>query len=259
MICLPPVVNPPTIPVKTYTSYKKSISFIDSIKDSKRKKILIGRSVKELPVYAYRYKRGKTSRRTLITGNIHGVEQGLQSAVLSFIWKLQHSSCFEGDFVIVPVVNPDGKNRSWRTNFNRKDLNRDFAKQKFTQPESKAIRKLILKYRPTHFIDIHMRGNVLLTPRNNKSKKSKALCLRLKKELNKKRGLYFWTRNGRPKGMMINYTNSLGIASCLIELGRNWPKKKTEPLIWRRKLQKKYTNAVANALFNIVVRKGRKD
>lgn len=253
------MINPPIIPPKIYTSYQKSIKFIDSIKDRRRRKFRIGLTVKKLPLYAYRYKQGKVARRTLIVGNVHGVEQGLQSAVLSFIWKLQHSSCFKGDFVIVPIMNPDGKNRSWRSNFNRKDLNRDFKKGGFTQPESKAIRNLILKYKPTHFIDIHMRGNVLLTPRNNKSKKSKALCLRLKKELNKKKGLYFWTRNGRPKGMMINYTNKLGIASCLIELGRNWPKRKTEPLIWRRKLQKKYTNAVANALFNIVTRKGKSD
>lgn len=59
------------------------------------------------------------------------------------------------NFTIIPVSNPDGVNEgAWRHNLGDVDLNRDW--EKFSQPESRALRDVFTKViRPGLFLDFH--------------------------------------------------------------------------------------------------------
>lgn len=60
-------------------------------------------------------------------------------------------------FILIPTENPDGREMNTRCNGNGLDLNRDTLYQ--TQPETKAISKLITEWNPAAFVELHGYNN----------------------------------------------------------------------------------------------------
>ena len=57
------------------------------------------------------------------------------------------------DLILIPMMNPDGADSGERRNANKMDLNRDHAA--LTQPETIALHKLFLKWKPEITLDVH--------------------------------------------------------------------------------------------------------
>lgn len=60
-------------------------------------------------------------------------------------------------FILVPTENPDGREMNTRCNGNGFDLNRDTLYQ--TQPETKAVARLIAQWNPAAFVEFHGYNN----------------------------------------------------------------------------------------------------
>ena len=113
---------------------------------------------------------GTSEETVLILGAIHGNEP--QSAVLVkalqeyFDENPQLTVLTYRRVVVLPVANPDGLAAGTRANANGVDLNRNFSaanrinSAKFgfialSEPESKAVKKLIDKYKPFRIVSVH--------------------------------------------------------------------------------------------------------
>ncbi len=111
---------------------------------------------------------GTSGQTVLILGAIHGDEpasailvQQLQNYLLSLPSPLD-SVCV----VVLPIANPDGLAAATRANANGVDLNRNFPTsnridcaqfgfQALSEPESRAIMRLIDQYKPSRIVSVH--------------------------------------------------------------------------------------------------------
>lgn len=104
----------------------------------------------------------------MIIGTIHGNENAGTPIARNLIGYLKkHDEILAGrKIVILPMVNPDGYYRNQRYNANGVDLNRNFVAfnrinnkvngpHGLSEPESKVIQDLIIKYRPDRIITFH--------------------------------------------------------------------------------------------------------
>lgn len=116
---------------------------------------------------------GKGENVTLIMGGFHGNERLGAKLVYTFAKYLYDEKMTFGNekIVIVPVVNPDGLLLGTRYNKNGIDLNRNFPTKNWeptdgpgnnhsercaaSEPETKAVMKLLEKYNPKRIISIH--------------------------------------------------------------------------------------------------------
>ena len=126
----------------------------DTIQLSEVNTEVIGHSVEGRPIFLVHKGSGP---RVLITAGHHGNEKIATHMVWHVLPKLKG---FE--FLIIPVVNPDGFAAHRRTNTNGVDLNRnyDFEWEKgyeangsigsmpFSEPETKAVQYIIEHYKP---------------------------------------------------------------------------------------------------------------
>lgn len=135
------------------------------------KKILLGHSIDDRPIWAVRI--GNGSNRTLILGGMHGDEPDgtkLVERLRHFLVSVPrlHSG---KEVLLVPRVNPDGLAKGTRVNADGVDINRNFPTQDWqplarrqryapgpkpdSEPETNVILRLISRFRPCKIITVH--------------------------------------------------------------------------------------------------------
>jgi protein MpaA len=128
---------------------------------------VVGRSLEGRPIHCQAFGEGDDVLWILAT--IHGNEAAGTPLVAKFVeWLQKHPQELEGrQVVIVPVANPDGFAANARHNKNDVDLNRNFpagnfdAEQKvhgptpLSEPESRALMRVLMQYFPDRVISIH--------------------------------------------------------------------------------------------------------
>ena len=115
---------------------------------------VIGRSVQDRAIYAYRIGNGKT--KILMWSQMHGNESTTTKALFDFFNFLNGEGkplLDDFTFLCLPMLNPDGSEVYTRENANGIDLNRD-ADQR-TQPESAALRKAFDDFKPDFCYNLH--------------------------------------------------------------------------------------------------------
>lgn len=129
---------------------------------------MIGRSVEGRPLRAWRIGNPRSHHRILVVGCIHGAECA-GTAVTQRLVNLARPITF--DLWVVQYLNPDGYAAGTRQNAHGVDLNRNFGAmwkpigrpgspqysgpRPFSEPESQAVRALILRWRPAITIWFH--------------------------------------------------------------------------------------------------------
>jgi N-acetylmuramoyl-L-alanine amidase/Zinc carboxypeptidase len=140
--------------------------------------VVLGHSVQGRAVQALRLGDGDSPRKALVVGVIHGDE----SAGLRVIRALRRRfGDLRGvDLWTVYTVNPDGLARGTRKNARGVDLNRNFSvgwsggvarssgyypgPRPFSEPESRLVRRLLLRLRPAVTIWYHQPWAAVLAP-----------------------------------------------------------------------------------------------
>jgi protein MpaA len=121
----------------------------------------IGHSVRGRAIRAYRVGRPDAKRNVLVVGETHGNERAGQAVARQLIRSTPPSGVL---WWVVPQLNPDGAVAGTRQNARGVDLNRNFGwkwrrldhrgglhwsgPRAFSEPESRAARRLILRIRP---------------------------------------------------------------------------------------------------------------
>lgn len=138
--------------------------------------ITIGSSVerREIDIFVRGDQSAPTT--TLVLGGMHGDEPKSVDLARRMISLLKQDSTLGQDiqWVILPVVNPDGFERRQRRNANRIDLNRNFPTKNWTrgtkrsrmfggeapasEPETKALIEIVERYQPDRIVTIHSIG-----------------------------------------------------------------------------------------------------
>ena len=126
------------------------------------KRVVIGRSVRDRPIVAYRLGTPRLARRVLVVGSIHGDE----GAGLEVTRRLVSRARIHGASLwVVPTLNPDGRRAATRHNAGGIDLNRNFPSEwkragfsgprALSEPETRAAFRLIRRLRPRVTIWFH--------------------------------------------------------------------------------------------------------
>ena len=140
--------------------------------------VVIGHSVNGRAITAYRLGDADSPRKALIVGNIHGDEpQGLR--VMRAI-RAKAAGIHGVDLWMIDTVNPDGLKAERRQNARGVDLNRNFGvrwrrtgpsgsryfagRRAFSEPETRAVRKLVLRLRPAITIWYHQPFGFVFPP-----------------------------------------------------------------------------------------------
>jgi murein peptide amidase A len=119
----------------------------------------IGHSVQGRPITMTRVGDPAATRKILVVGCIHGNEP----AGRGIVEDLEHATLAPGtQLLLVKDLNPDGFAHDTRTNAHGVDLNRNSSEHwagagahPWSEPETRAIRALILRERPTITIYYH--------------------------------------------------------------------------------------------------------
>ena len=137
----------------------------------------IGYSVKGRRIVLERF--GSGSRHVLIVGGIHGNEYGDSVAAKFAAYLRSHRSAIPTgtQIDIVAYANPDGRALKRRSNARKVDLNRNFPASNWTrkhargtlshgrsagsEPETKALMRLLTARRYVRVISLHSRGGVV--------------------------------------------------------------------------------------------------
>ena len=132
---------------------------------SRRRRILLGRSVEGRPIIAIETGNPSSSRKVLVVGCVHGNECA-GTAITERLLRLAPPT--HADLWIIPNLNPDGAARGTRGNAHGVDLNRNFpwhwrplhgtydsGPRPLSEPESRIAHNLILQLRPTLSIWFH--------------------------------------------------------------------------------------------------------
>jgi hypothetical protein len=133
---------------------------------------LIGHSLENRPlILHYTPHFAAAPGGTLFIGGVHGDERATTLVLLSFLDRFQRqeqvTSTEPPALGVVPMANPDGYLCNRRTNARGVDLNRNFetgwsaaseepsGKHPWSEPESRALRDLILCQRPQRIVTLH--------------------------------------------------------------------------------------------------------
>ena len=127
----------------------------------------IGRSVEGRDIVLHSTRPARTPGGTLLVAGIHGDERATVLLLESFVERALHEVEPGGNVRVVPLLNPDGFERNTRYNARGVDLNRN-CETKWTpfsheppgpapwsEPESRALRDLILTERPERIVCLH--------------------------------------------------------------------------------------------------------
>lgn len=132
-------------------------------------KVVIGHSVLGRRITAYRYGERDSPRKALVVGNIHGEEpQGIR---VTRTIRSMRAGIHGIDVWVIDTVNPDGLRARTRQNARGVDLNRNFDRKwrrnggpgaryyggpkPFSEPESRAVRDLVLRLKPAVTVWYH--------------------------------------------------------------------------------------------------------
>jgi murein endopeptidase len=127
------------------------------------KRVVIGRSVGDRPIMAYRLGTPRLARRVLVVGNIHGDEPAGLEVTRRLISRARAHGA---SLWVVPTLNPDGLAAGTRHNARGVDLNRNFpyewdatlgvsGARPLSEPEARAAVRLIRRLRPAVTIWFH--------------------------------------------------------------------------------------------------------
>jgi protein MpaA len=140
--------------------------------------VLLGHSVKGRAVKALRLGDPGSPRKALVVGSIHGDE----TAGLKVVRELRrrYAGIRGVDLWTIYTVNPDGVKRGTRRNAHGVDLNRNFSfrwhgevprssgyypgPRPFSEPESRLVKRLVLRLRPQISIWYHQPWGQVLAP-----------------------------------------------------------------------------------------------
>lgn len=142
-------------------------NFLEMIKNGDSEKF--GKSEEGRPIYAIKI--GEAPKCILSFAGIHGNEKVAITGVLRTL-KMLLSGKIDNvtervSYVAVPLLNPDGVERSQRKNAKGIDINRDFGKygpfkmfgSEFESSEARAARGIIEYYEPDLVIDHHQNNS----------------------------------------------------------------------------------------------------
>ena len=139
-------------------------------------RVVYGRSVRNRPLRAVGL--GTGTNVTLIFGGFHGNERsgpGVVDALYSYL-RQRPELWLNCKVVLVPVANPDGWQAGTRENAHRVDINRNFpgtwqgsaraaryspGPAAASEPETRAIIRLIARYSPAKVVSIHQPFHLL--------------------------------------------------------------------------------------------------
>jgi murein peptide amidase A len=138
---------------------------------------LVGHSVQGRRIVAYELGDATAARSVLVVGCIHGNE----CAGIAVVDRLRGLGPLEGvDLRLVPDANPDGRAAGTRGNARGVDLNRNFphrwrrlggafysGPRPASEPETRALMRLIRRVRPTVTIWFHQHLNMVVLTRGN--------------------------------------------------------------------------------------------
>jgi hypothetical protein len=116
-----------------------------------------GKSVQDKNIYSVQVGTGKT--KVLIWSQMHGNESTTTKGLFDFLNFLNSKDDFalkikhNYTLLCIPILNPDGAFVNTRVNANDVDLNRDAFE--VTQPESKLLRSLYVKFNPDYCYNLH--------------------------------------------------------------------------------------------------------
>jgi len=129
--------------------------------------VLLGRSVRGIPIVAFERGNPSSPRKVLVVGCIHGTE----CAGIAVVQLLARTQPRNADLWLVPNLNPDGYAAHTRQNAHGVDLNRNFGAmwapighrgslqwsgpRPFSEPETRIARRLILRLRPALTLWFH--------------------------------------------------------------------------------------------------------
>lgn len=140
--------------------------------------VVVGRSVRGRPIAARRIGDPASDRRALVIGAIHG-DEGAGRAIVRALAAAGPGAAARADTWLVSTVNPDGSKQGKRTNARGVDLNRNFPRawrpsargsgdyggpRPLSEPETRAVRALILRIRPRVTIWFHQPWGQVLAP-----------------------------------------------------------------------------------------------
>jgi murein peptide amidase A len=125
------------------------------------RKSVIGQTLEGRPIECIEL--GNGGETVLLIGSIHGSEQAGGRLLLAASEQLvaKPEALVGRHVLIVPIANPDGYAKGLRQNAHHVDLNRNFSdpaqpsSSACTEPESIALRDLILTAKPARIISIH--------------------------------------------------------------------------------------------------------
>jgi protein MpaA len=138
--------------------------------------IVIGHSVQGRPITARRIGDPTSPRKAIVVGAIHG-DEGAGRAIVRQLAADRGAA--RSDVWLISTVNPDGSRRATRGNAHAVDLNRNFSRgwraaapgrldyagpRPFSEPESRAVRRLVVRLRPRVVIWFHQPWGQVLAP-----------------------------------------------------------------------------------------------
>lgn len=150
----------------------------------------IGKSVEGRSIYAYYL--GTGSKKIIFYAAMHGSEYNTKYTLTNWIVELENNiKNIPNDktIIILPTLNPDGVNKNTRFNANGVDLNRNFdtstwasgtyfldkyyetggGSSPFSEPESRAIRDLILRELPYLTLSYHSAAGYVIPSNTSKA------------------------------------------------------------------------------------------
>jgi len=95
----------------------------------------------------------------MIFAQQHGDEPSGKEALLMLLHQMYRTSKFpypQLNLILLPMVNPDGNEKDQRRNAREVDLNRNHLI--LTEPETRILHQLFLKYQPHITLDVHEYG-----------------------------------------------------------------------------------------------------
>ena len=138
--------------------------------------VVIGHSAQGRPITARRVGDPSSERKAIVVGAIHGDEGAGRRVVRALAAS---GSGLSADVWLISTANPDGSARATRANARGVDLNRNFSRRwragprgradypgprPFSEPESRAVRRLVLRLRPRVTIWFHQPWGQVLAP-----------------------------------------------------------------------------------------------
>jgi hypothetical protein len=223
-----------TLDLDNQNCFLKNTDWVSMIefKSSVREDSVIGYSVENRPINAYKFGRCRDQNCTkiMLNGGIHGNEwrSGDLTQLVDYITNNpQFISGQNKEILIIPFSNPDGTAYNQRYNTRNVDLNRNFSAywancvqcgaSADSEPETRALRDATLSFNPKYVISYHAQwppNGIIFRGDDNNSNSVRF-------------SQYAADRTGYPVGAFPDFdivpgdqtvwTESLGIASLILE------------------------------------------